>query len=129
MRAERAPIKRRGFSLLEVLVALIVLALALVALTKSAGSQALAFDAQRERTLAGWLAQTVLAETRVAKHTATGKSDGKRRFAGREWTWELKIEATQVPSVRRLTVRVFAPDDANVPMAELTGFAGDELQW
>jgi len=128
MRAERATV-RRGFSLLEVLVAVIVLALALVALTKSAGSQALAFEAQRERTLAGWLAQTVLAEARIAHRTATGKSDGKRRFAGREWTWELKIEPTQASSIRRLNVRVFAPDDASAPMAELSGFAGDDLQW
>ena len=124
MRAET-----RGFSLLEVLVALVVLALALVALTKSAGSQALAFESVRERTLAGWLAQTVLAEKRVAGHTAAGKSDGRRRFAGREWTWELKVEATQVSSIRRLNVRVFAADDASAPMAELTGFAGDDLQW
>lgn len=128
MRTERATLPR-GFSLLEVLVAVLVLALALVALTKSAGSQALAFEAQRERTLAGWLAQTVLAETRVAGHTATGKSDGKRRFAGRDWNWELKVEPTQAASIRRLTVRVFAPDDASAPMAELTGFAGQDLQW
>jgi len=127
MRAEPVAI-RRGFSLLEVLVALLVLALALVALTKSAGSQALASEALRERTLAGWLAQTVLAETRVAGHTATGKSDGRRRFAAREWRWELKIEATQVSSIRRVNVRVFAADDA-APLAELSGFAGDDLQW
>lgn len=125
MRTERA----RGFTLIEVLVGLLVLALALLALTRTAASQVQNFGALRERTLAGWLAQDVLAETRLATHfPATGRSDGQRQFAARQWRWELDVQATDVASIRRLDVRVFAAEDRSVPLADITGFAGDELQ-
>ena len=75
----RAELRRRvgGFTLIEVLVGLLVLALALLALTRTAASQVQNFGALRERTLAGWLAQDVLAETRLATHfPAAGSSSG-----------------------------------------------------
>lgn len=128
MRVESRP-GEHGFTLIEVLVALLVLALALLALTRTAASQVQNFGALRERTLAGWLAQDVLAETRIAAHfPATGSSDGQRQFAGRQWHWELDVQATEVASIRRLDVRVFSVEDRAAPLAEINGFAGDEVQ-
>ena len=125
MRAERG----RGFTLIEVLVALLVLALALLALTRTAATQVQNFGDLRERTLAGWLAEDVLAETRLTTHfPATGRSDGSRRFAGREWRWELEVQPTDVISIRRLDVRVFAANDRSAALAEINGFASDDVQ-
>jgi general secretion pathway protein I len=125
MHAERG----RGFTLIEVLVALLVLSLALIALSRTAATQVQAFGDMRERTLAGWLAADVLAETRLATHfPATGRSDGSRRFAGREWRWELNVQGTEVASIRHLDVRVFPGNEHDVPLAELDGFASDDLQ-
>lgn len=119
----------RGFTLIEVLVALLVLALALLALTRTAATQVQNFGDLRERTLAGWLAEDVLAETRLASHfPATGRSDGTRRFAGREWRWELEVQGTDVISIRRLDVRVFIASDRNVALAQINGFASDDVQ-
>ena len=118
----------RGFTLLEVLVALLVLALALLALTRTAASQVQSLGALRERTLAGWLAQDVLTETRLAGIAPPGKSDGQRMFGGREWRWELQVQPTEVASIRRLDVRVFAAADRSAPLAQLTGFSGADLQ-
>lgn len=127
MRAE--PPRQRGFTLIEVLIGLLVLALALLALTRTAASQVQNFGALRERTLAGWLAQDVLAETRLgASFPAPGKSDGQRRFGGRQWRWELEVQRTDVVSIRRLEVRVFAAEDRSAPLAELTGFSGADVQ-
>lgn len=118
----------RGFTLLEVLVALLVLALALLALTRTAATQVQAFGAWRERTLAGWLAEDVLTETRIAGLAAPGKSDGRRAFGGREWHWELEVQPTQAATIRRLDVRVFAAEDRGAPLAQITGFSGADLQ-
>jgi general secretion pathway protein I len=119
----------RGFTLLEVLVGLLVLALALLALTRTAATQVQAFSDLRERTLAGWLAADVLAETRLASpFPATGKSDGKRKFAGRDWRWQLNVEATGVATIRRLDVRISEAVDNATPLVELVGFSGQDLQ-
>jgi len=114
--------------LLEVLVGLVVLALALIALTRTAAVQVQAFGDLRERALAGWLADDVLTETRVAGRPAPGKSDGRRRFGGRDWRWELDVQTTDVASIRKLDVRVFAGDERAAPMAEVVGFSGEDLQ-
>jgi len=118
-----------GFTLIEVLVGLLVLALALLALTRTAASQVQNFGLLRERTLAGWLAEDVLTETRLASHfPATGRSDGQRQFAGRQWRWQLDVQATDVATIRRLQVRVYDTEDRNTPVAEINGFSGEELQ-
>lgn len=112
----------RGFTLLEVLVALVVVALALLALTRTAGGQVQAFAALRDRTLAGWVAANVLSETRLATPLPpTGRRDGRVRFADRDWRWTLEVKATENTQIRRLDVAVFTSEDKQ-PLATLTGF-------
>lgn len=121
--------KARGFTLLEVLIGLLVLALALLALTRTAALQVSQFSALRERTLAGWLAEDVLVETRLGSpFPATGSSNGTRRFGARDWRWDVRVQATDIATIRRIEVRVFAATDADAVLAQLTGFAGEDLQ-
>ncbi|HST27080.1 MAG TPA: type II secretion system minor pseudopilin GspI [Rudaea sp.] len=121
--------RQRGFTLLEVLVALLVLALALLALSRTAANQVDNFGAMRERTVAGWLAADVLAQTKLATpFPATGKSDGQRKFGGRDWRYDIIVQATPVASIRRIDVHVYVPDDPKSPIATLTGFGGLDLQ-
>jgi len=118
----------RGFTLLEVLIALIVLSLALLALTRTTAVQVQSFGELRERTVAGWLAQEVLAETRIANALPNpGRSTGQRRFAGRDWHWEVQVQSTAVPSIRRLDVSVAAAAAPGEPVAKLSGFSGSDL--
>jgi general secretion pathway protein I len=116
-----------GFTLVEVLIALAVIALALLALTRAAGIQVRAFDALRERTLAGWVAADVLADVRLAgTFPPTGRSDGRMRLAGRDWRWQREVQATPNAEIRRIDIRVFRAA-AQDPSAILTGFAGQAL--
>ncbi|MEO8671298.1 MAG: type II secretion system minor pseudopilin GspI [Tahibacter sp.] len=117
-----------GFTLLEVLVALVVLALTLTALVRVAGISARDFAALRERTQAGWVAANVLTETRLRERApATGRRDGHMQLAGRDWQWQVEVKATPEASIRRLDVRVYADETRNDPLVQLTGFAAEQL--
>ena len=141
--------RRAGFSLLEVLIALVVVSLALLALTRTAGGQVASFDALRERTLASWVAANVLAETRIATpFPAPGTRDGRVRLGNRDWRWQLEVRATDAGDIamrlgdasaaqHRVLVIIAqgsgtrpdhafgATDDADMRRLEVQVFAGD----
>lgn len=124
-----APARSDGFTLLEVLIALAVLALALTALVRAAGLSSNDFAGLRERSLAGWVAANVITEVRLAPNPpAPGRSDGKLRYAGRDWRWELSVQDTPEAGIRRLDVRVFAGEEREAASATLAGFSGDVLR-
>ena len=119
--------RRRGFTLLEVLVAVLLLSLALVALVRLAGLDARASAQLRDGTLAQWVAANVLAETRLrASMPAVGRSNGEATMGGQRWRWVLEVNDTEEPGIRRLDVEVVPVnalrDDGGVA-ARLTGFA------
>lgn len=119
---------RAGFTLIEVLIALAVVAIALLALVRAAGVQVQSFDALRERTLAGWVAANVLTETRLATAFAPiGRSDGHAQFGGRDWSWQREVVATPDAEIRRIDVRVYL-GASQQPSASLSGFAGTAPQ-
>jgi len=118
-----------GFTLLEVLIGLLILALALFALVRAGSNQVNAFAGLRERTLAGWLAAEVLAETRLTPgFPAPGKTDGLRRFADRDWRYEVTVQSTPEATIMRLDVRVFAATERSAPLAQISGFRGQDLR-
>jgi len=117
---------RAGFTLLEVLIALIIVSLALFALTRTAALEVSNFDAVRIRTLGGWVAANVLAETRIAEPLpALGQRDGQLTFSGRAWRWQLNVQNTPDAAVRRLDVAVFVGDEKQSTVT-LTGFSSDQ---
>jgi general secretion pathway protein I len=119
---------RNGFTLIEVLVALAVVALALLGLTRVAAMQVHDFDALRERALAGWVAANVLTETRLATTLpATGRSDGRVEFAARTWRWTRDVSGTPAVQIRKIDIQVFS-GDGREPVANLAGFAGSAVQ-
>lgn len=125
--ADRAGRWRAGFTLVEVLVALAVIALALLALSRTASLQVRSFDGLRERTLAGWVAANVLTDTRLATaFPATGHSDGRAELGRHEWRWTRDVVATQDVAIRRIDIQVFL-GDAQEPSATLSGFCGTAL--
>ena len=112
-----------GFTLLEVLVALAILAATLGAVGRAAGSSVLHADAMRERVFAGWVAQN-----RVALHVARGDwlpvglQSGIETQAGREFGWQEEVAVTANPTLRRLVVTVYAPDDADHSLHRVTAY-------
>jgi len=124
--SERARRDGRGFTLIEVLVALAVAALGLAAVLSVVSNSARDAAALRERTLASWIAINHLTEVRLSGNMpAVDRTTGDLDYAGGHWKWEQTVTQTDVPTLRRIDVRVRKdtdPDDAT--RATITGFVG-----
>ncbi len=119
--------KRRlqGFTLLEVLVALAILAIAMAAVIQAASDSARTQAILQERTIAGWIAENVIAEQQLENRwpDAGSRFSGETTMAGREWHWSVEVQATPEPDLRRLDVRV-RPAGSDTTAAQLSAFLG-----
>lgn len=116
-----------GFTLLEVLVALAILAVALAASLRATGIAASSSEGLRDRLAATWVAQN-----RLALHQAQrdwpkpGNSGGEAELGGMRFQWQEVVSDTPNPRFRRLEVKVFVPGRLDAPLAQLTGYAVNE---
>jgi general secretion pathway protein I len=115
--------RQRGFTLLEVLAAMAVLALVLGATITGASQYAGNAGYLRDKAIATWVARNKLVELHVASAwPEKGKSDGVEEMAGREWTWRTEVLETPDPKVRRVEVSVEAPGKKDTVLVTLSGF-------
>jgi len=97
----------RGFTLIEVLVALVIVGVGMGALLATLTSAADSSIYLRDKTFAEWIALNRISELRLAaKAPATGKSAGELDFAGRRWKYEQEVIETDIPGVLRIDVSV-----------------------
>jgi general secretion pathway protein I len=114
--------RRFGFTLLEVMIALLVITLGMGAVIVTTGESAWKSSHLRESTIASWVAYNEIALYR-AKRTwseATSRS-GEAEMANAQWKWEMKISGTDDPKLRRVDVEVFIKGETAVK-SRVTGF-------
>jgi general secretion pathway protein I len=115
-----------GFTLLEVLVALAVFAVAAIALMRVSESQLRLSTTLEEKTFAHWVALNMISEMQANQDWPNvGEQTGKVSMAGRDWKIIVKTEATPLSRVRRIEVNVgLAPVDFTDDMEKLTLLTG-----
>jgi type II secretion system protein I len=122
----RAVKRLAGFTLIEVIVALVVIALGMLGVIQAVSQTASNTGYLRDKTVAHWIAMNRLTEVRLQK-TAPGidKSSDEVEMAGRRWKWTMNVTQTPVESIRRIDISV-RPEEAKegASLASVSGFYG-----
>ena len=109
-----------GFTLLEVLVALAVLAIAMGALIKVASQNAGTAAYLRDKTLAHWVAMNRVVRYEISgAWPSIGDASGTSEMGDRRWYWRAHVSGTPDRDMRRLHVEVASNDRRNAPLASL----------
>lgn len=118
---------QRAFTLIEVLVALLIISISMTAIAVTMGSMLDTATSLRERTYASWIAQNRLVEIRAAGTVPeVGESNGDLEYANSEWEWRSVISETGVENLMRIDVSVYRPG-AEDPIRSVTGFIGEPV--
>lgn len=113
-----------GFTLIEVLIALAIVAVGLGAAVRATTQVTSGAEDMKVRTLALWIA-----EDRLAYHTARrswpdpGVSQGTAAQAHVQFVWREAVAETATPLLRTIEVRVSTVAQPEYVLAQLTGFA------
>ena len=114
----------RGFTLIEVMIALLIIVVGAAAVINTSTESAWKSAQLWQRTVAGWVAQNQLAEFRARRTWSNDRSQsGRVEMANAEWRWQLRASDTDDPSLRRLDIEVFLEGDDDAK-ARLTAFMG-----
>ncbi len=123
MRAGSRPGGTAGFTLVEVLVALAIVAIALGAGLRSAGVLADNADRLAAVSAAQWCADNQLTGLRLARQLpGIGDSDFTCEQLGRSFKGQLQTRPTPNPNFRRVDARVATED--GVPLVSLSTVLG-----
>jgi general secretion pathway protein I len=116
----------RGFTLIEVLAALVIVALGMLGVIEAVTQAARNGTYLREKTLAHWIAMNVITERRLqGAPPDIAETSGDLEYAGQQWRWTMRVTQTQVESMRRMDVSVRAATAADgTSLASATGFYG-----
>jgi general secretion pathway protein I len=124
--------RARGFTLIEVLVALAIVAIGMSAVLEAVGSSAETASYLRDKTLAEWIALDQLAQARLAaRPPAKGSSDGELDYAGGHWRWHQEVVDGGFPGILRIDVtvqRADTPQGKDAPwIGSASGAFGDAV--
>lgn len=103
--------EQAGFTLLEAMVALVIVALGMMAVTTQLNRYAMTAGYMEEKTLASWIATNRITELSVANEwPEVGAEEDEVDYAGRRWFLRTEVSETVVENLRRVDVEVALAD-------------------
>ncbi len=115
--------KQQGFTLIEVMVALTIIAISLTALISTSGAQANSVSYLKQKTLAHWVAMNELTQLRILGSLPdAGDKKGSTKMADHEWFWIRSSVKTEQENTRQITYIVFSDKDYQRNLTTLIGY-------
>jgi general secretion pathway protein I len=100
-----------GFTLIETVVALLIVALGMTAVFMQVGQFARNSVLMQDKTLASWIGSNVVTELSLeTSWPETGEAEEELEFANRMWHVTIEITETEVENLRRADVAVSLAD-------------------
>ncbi len=114
-----------GFTLMEVLIALAILGIGLLAVVSVAGTSTTTAFKLKQKTFAHFVALNEAARLRTSlEWPDVGRRNGTAHLAGETWRWTVKISKTSAPNLRRADIDIALDDAPDKSISNLVAFIG-----
>lgn len=110
--AGQSPAYQNGFTLLEVMVALAILAVVAVAASQTSRSYTLSVGNMETRTQAYFIAQNTLADLRIHSTWLTSEQTKQVEANGQQWQITITPQDTDLPTLKKVSIGVAPMSDS-----------------
>jgi len=118
---------QKGMTLIEVMVALAIFAVAALSIVNMAGEHIRSLSYLEQKNIGLWIANNHLTQVNLNnKFPALGTKNGKLEYAGITWFWQQKVLKTADPKFRSINIRILTEEKSEYAVAELTTYMVDK---
>jgi len=114
----------RGMTLIEVMVALVIVAIALSAAIRSVNAGVSNTDYLKQKSFAHWVVMNEIAEQQVREYDGATNKWSEVELAGQTWHIYTKVITTEAASILRVETKVYKQRDDDSALASMVSFVG-----